>query len=148
VLTPREIPDLPPDVIEALLDKDPYGWSAVSLSTNAGGLLIYNPRNSKARRSSDVMHELAHFLLDHRPTTIVVSQEVDAAMRSFDAKQENEANWLAGAILLPRDALMACLRKRMTVQTIAEAYGTSEKLVTFRKQITGVDYQLKARRRA
>ena len=147
VRTPRDIPRLPTDVIEPLLEEDPYGWSAVSLATNGGGLLIYNPRKSKGRRASDIMHELAHFLLDHKPTTIIMSEEMDLAIRSFDKKQEDEANWLAWAVLLPRDALVACLRRRMNVRAIAEEYGVTEDLVTFRKRITGVDYQFRAARR-
>jgi hypothetical protein len=47
VCTPRDIPGLPPDVIDPLLVGDPYGWSAVSLATDGGGLVIYNPRKSK-----------------------------------------------------------------------------------------------------
>lgn len=144
--TPRNIPGLPADVIDPLLEGDPYGWSAVSLATDGGGLVIYNPRKSRGRRASDIMHELAHFLLDHKPTTIILSQDLDLAIRSFDAKQEDEANWLAWAILLPRDALVACRRRRMNAEAIAETYGVSETLVAFRTRITGVDYQLRAAR--
>jgi len=147
VRTPREIPDLPADVIDPLLEGDPFGWSAVSLAINGGWLLIYNPRKSKGRRASDIMHELAHFLLDHKPTTIIMSEELDLAIRSFNKKQEDEANWLGWAVLLPRDALVACLRRRMNVHAIAEEYGITEDLVTFRKRITGAEYQFRAARR-
>lgn len=147
VCTPEDIPGLPADVIHSLLEGDPYGWSAVSLASNGGGLLIYNPRKSKGRRASDIMHELAHFLLDHKPTTIIMSQELDLAIRSFDAKQEDEANWLAWAVLLPRDAIVACRRRCMTVAAIAEEYGVSEDLVSYRTRITGVEYQFRAARR-
>jgi len=147
VRTPREIPNLPADVIDPLLEGDPFGWSAVSLAINGGGLLIYNPRKSKGRRASDIMHELAHFLLDHKPTTIIMSEELDLAIRSFDKKQEDEANWLGWAVLLPRDAIVTCLRRRMNVSAIAEEYGVTEDLVTFRKRITGVEYQFRAARR-
>ena len=149
VCTPREIPGLPADVIDPLLDGDPFGWSAVSLAFNGGGLLIYNPRKSKGRQASDIMHELAHFLLDHKPTTIIMSQELDLAIRSFDAQQEDEANWLAWAVLLPREALVDCLCRRLNIDRIAEEYGVSNDLVSFRIRITGVEYQFRvARRRA
>ncbi len=145
VCTPRDVPGLPDDVANALLDGDPYGWSAVSLAIKDGGLVIYNPRKSKGRRASDIMHELAHFLLDHTPSTIILSEDLDVAIRSFDAKQEDEANWLAWAVLLPRDALVACLRRRMSKEAIAEQYGVSEKLVVFRTGITGAAYQVRGR---
>lgn len=147
VRTPRKIPGLPEEVIRPLLEGDPYGWSAVSLAINGGGLLIYNPRKSKGRRASDIMHELAHFLLDHKPTTIIMSENLDLAIRSFDLKQEDEANWLAWAVLLPRDAIVACLRRRMNPSAIAEEYGVTDDLVTYRTRITGVEYQFRAARR-
>lgn len=147
VCTPRDISGLPADVTDPLLTDDPYGWSAVSFAIEGGGLLIYNPRKSKGRQASDIMHELAHFLLDHKPTTIIMSQESDIAIRSFDAKQEDEANWLAWAVLLPRDALVVCLRRRLDVAAIAGEYGVSEELVTFRIRITGVASQFRVGRR-
>ena len=92
------------------------------------------------------MHELAHFLLEHKPATIILSQDLQLAIRSFDAKQEDEGNWLACAIL-PRDALANCARLRMTPGAIAERYGVSEPLVSFRLRITGVAYQFGGQRR-
>jgi len=93
------------------------------------------------------MHELAHFLLDHKPTTIIISEELDIAICSFDAKQEDEANWLAWAVLLPRAALLECLRRRLSIDAIAEEYGVSKDLVTFRIRMAGVEYQYRAARR-
>lgn len=147
VCTPHDLPGLPRDVLDQLLDGDPYGWSAVSLVVDDGGLLIYNPRKSAGRRASDIMHELAHFILEHKPATVVLSQDLQLAIRSFDAKQEDEANWLAWAILVPRDVLASCVRQRMAAGAIAERYGVSEPLVSFRLRITGVAYQFGGRRR-
>jgi Zn-dependent peptidase ImmA (M78 family) len=61
-----------------------------------------------------------------------MSEELDIAIRSFDAKQEDEANWLACAVLLPRDALLDCLRRRLSIDEIAEEFGVSKDLLTFR----------------
>jgi hypothetical protein len=49
-----------------------------------------------------MMHELAHFLLDHKPKTIIMSEELDIAIRSFDAKQEDQRRPLHGS---PREGL-------------------------------------------
>ena len=48
------------------------------------------------------MHELAHLLLGHDPTTMYVVGEEGLALREFDQSKEQEADWLAGALLLPR----------------------------------------------
>jgi Zn-dependent peptidase ImmA (M78 family) len=65
-------------------------------------------------------------------------------MRSYDARQEDEANWLAWAILLPRAALLDAKRSGMAVPQIAEQFGVSEVLVRFRMRICGVNAQIRA----
>lgn len=139
--TPREIAGLSREVLDQLLVKDPWGWSAVTLADGNRPLVIYNPRKSEGRRASDIAHELAHLVLDHEPGTLVFSQDGGMAMRSFNQKQEDEANWLAWVLLLPREALTLCRRRGLDIAAIAEEYGVTEVLVTFRVRTTGVDRQ-------
>lgn len=139
LLTPQQIPGLPPDVEDQLLKHDPWGWSAVTI----GNALIYNPRKSPGRRASDIMHELAHTVLTHKPAQIVLSHDGELGMRSFDQQQEDEANWLAWCLLLPRDALVYVARKGMTHEEIAKSYGVTEVLVRFRISTTGVTSQVR-----
>ncbi len=141
--TPRDVPDLPIEVLGQLLERDPWGWSAVSLN----GVVIYNPRKSDGRRASDITHELAHIILDHQPATILLSPDLPLGMRSFDAKQEDEANWFAGSLLLPRDGLLSAKRKRLTTEQIAGQYGVSSVLVNYRMNLTGVNYQVGSKKR-
>ena len=105
---------------------------------------LYNPRKSKGRQASDITHESAHFILDHRPATLILSPDSDVAMRSFDPKQEDEANWLSWCLLLPREALLHAKRRGLSTAQIAGHYGVTETLVSFRMQKTGVLAQLKA----
>lgn len=148
VCTPMEISGLPTAICDQLLEGDPWGWSAVSLTLpTRRGLIIYNPRKSKGRRSSDITHELAHFILDHQPATLILSADGALAMRTFDQKQEEEANWLAWCLLLPRDAILKAKKHGQTVAEIADHYHTTELLVTFRLNVSGVNHQLRARRR-
>jgi Zn-dependent peptidase ImmA (M78 family) len=65
-------------------------------------------------------------------------------MRSYDQKDEDEANWLAWALLLPREGLLSCKNSRLTVPQIAERYGVTDTLVNFRLRMTGVEAQFKA----
>lgn len=145
LVTPYDLPGLPSECLSQLLHVDPWGWSAVTVNTHAGCVVVYNPVKSSGRQSSDIMHELAHVLLAHQPGTIVLSQDGELAMRSFDQKQEDEANWLAWALLLPRDALVSARRLGLTSAEIAEKYGVTEKLVQFRKSVTGIDKQWRRR---
>ena len=107
-------------------------------------LIIFNPRHSDGRQASDITHELSHIVLGHRPATMVVSPDGSFVMRSYSQKQEEEANWLAWALLLPREALLLMKRRRATVAEIAAAYGVTETLVQYRLRITGIKSQIRA----
>lgn len=141
LITPLEVQGVPGDVLDQLLERDPSGWSAVSVALNGISVVIYNPRHSKGRQASDIMHELAHIILDHRPATLILSHDGNMVMRSYDAKQEEEANYLAWSLLLPRDALVNARRLKYSTAEIADRYGVSQTLVTFRMATTGVNRQ-------
>jgi len=136
-----------PDVLGQLLRNDPWGWSAVSVYQAKRAIVIYNPQHSPGRQASDVMHEIAHLILDHQPATVVMSQDGSFVMRSYNQRQEDEANWLAWCLLLPREALLRCKKLGLSTPEIVEMYGVTETLVNFRLRITGVESQLRATRR-
>jgi IrrE N-terminal-like domain len=145
IITPHDIPDLPPDALRQLTTVDRFGWSAVSFAVDGITTVIKNPNNSAGRQSSDIMHELSHVILDHEPTQLILSEAADVAMRSFDAKQEDEANWLGWTMLLPRPALIHCAHRRLSPANIASEYEVSATLVAFRQRVTGVDLQTRRR---
>ena len=89
------------------------------------------------------MHELAHLVLGHQPSTFFFSGDGDLALRGYDESAEEEADWLAAALLLPREALVWARRKRWSYPEICEHFGVSQKMVRFRTGVTGVDRQLK-----
>jgi hypothetical protein len=144
--TPHNVPGMTKDILDQLLERDPWGWSATSLQINGQGIVIYNPKHSSGRQSSDITHELAHIILDHQPATIVLSADLDSVgMRSFNQKQEDEANCLAWTLLVPRDGLIHAKIRRRSVEQIAAQYGVTKTLVSYRINSTGVGRQLKAR---
>lgn len=68
---------------------------------------------------------------------------------NYDQDQENEADWLAGTLLLPRPALLRIRCRRMSNETAMKHYQVSHEMLTWRFRMTGVDYQIaNARRRA
>ncbi len=145
LLTPNDIPGMTEDILIQLLEKSPDAWSAVGLQINGQRIVIYNPKHSKGRQASDITHELSHFILEHQPAKIVLSSDEELEqlwMRSFDQKQEDEANCLAWTLLLPRDGLVRSLFRRMSQAQIAEHYGVSQQLVSFRINSTGVKKQI------
>jgi len=146
LLAPADILGLSTEILHQLAHRDPQGWSAVSFVVDDQITVIYNDRSSSGRQSSDIMHELSHIILDHDPSQVILSVDGLMGMRSFDAKHEDEANWLGWTLLLPRPALMHCMRLGRTVTEIASEYDVSEQLVKYRIGITGVNRQSRSRR--
>jgi hypothetical protein len=98
-------------------------------------------RKNARRQNSDIAHELAHILLEHEPGKMVLSQDGSIVMRSFDPKQEEEANCLGWNLLLPRTALAHATKARLGPTEIARKWVVSEQLVEYRTRITGIRRQ-------
>jgi Zn-dependent peptidase ImmA (M78 family) len=144
LIGPAEVPGMTDVLLHQLLTVDRWGWSALTIVQGEDALVIYNPTHSPGRQSSDITHELSHIILGHRPATMIMSHDGKIVMRSYNQKQEDEANWLAWAILLPRDALLARKRNDSTAQEIAAAFGVTETLAQYRLRITGIESQVRA----
>jgi Zn-dependent peptidase ImmA (M78 family) len=137
------------ELLRQLLETDPSGWSAVTLETAQGSLIIYNPSHSPDRCESDLMHELAHLLCKHEPSLLVTPPGAPFPFRTFTEEQEDEAKWLGACLQLPRPALLWAAKNGKDNHDIALDFGASTQQVAFRRQITGVDRQLgRARRQA
>jgi len=144
--TPYDVPGLSEAALDQLLVRDPWGWSAISCALDGRDVVVYNPCHSSARQASDISHELAHVILNHEPGKMVLSQDGSMIMRSYDPKQEEEANWLGWCLLLPREALERAARLRLATAQIAEMYGVSEQLAAYRLRMTGVEAQFRRAR--
>ena len=107
--------------------------------------IVFNPLMSNTRRNSDIAHEVAHIVLGHSLSRL--KRLGNIAFLSCDQKQEEEAAWLSGCLLLPRLALIHDLRKGRTPGTIARSRALSRSLVDYRIRVTGVARQLAAERR-
>lgn len=147
VRTPGDVPDLDPDCVRTLVHEDPDSWSAVTISEDSRSVIILNSAHSKGRTASDLMHELAHILVGHKPARVDVAEDGSLLLHLYDKKQEDEATWLAGCLLLPRVALVEILASRIERQVAARRYGVSMDMLTYRIGVTGVEYQLGRRSR-
>ena len=88
------------------------------------------------------MHELAHVIIGHTPSRVDVTEDGALILNTYDRQQEDEANWLAGSLLLPRDALMWIRKQGLDPPAAAREYGVSAQMLQYRLNVTGVDYQL------
>lgn len=141
IIEPGEIPGIPQNVVDQLLQFDPSSWSAVSFERNGCYLIIHNPVHSPYRQESNLMHELAHILCNHQPSHLVHSAMLPFAIRTYNSEQEEEAKWLGGCLQLPRAALIWAVCRGMSDAMIAKHYIASKDLVRYRRQMTGIDKQ-------
>jgi len=142
MLSPDEIPGISAEICHQLMDADRDGWSAISFLVGQRAVVIYNSTHSLRRQASDKMHELAHFFIGHDPAKIVLSQDGGIIMRSYDQKQEDEAVWLSGCLLLPRPALLWIKHQKLEPMAVCKTYCVSEQLLRFRMNVGGVNLQV------
>lgn len=131
-----------------LLDVDPESWSGVTLKEGNRHFVVVNPADSPARQCSTMMHELAHIYLKHVPKRVDFSVSGMMLLSDYPADQEEEADWLAAAILLPRDALHHFKKLGWSTAQICETFGVSPQLCDWRLRMTGVNAQLHRRKHA
>ena len=62
-------------------------------------------------------------------------------LSSYEKQQEEEADWLSGCLLLPREALLSIRRRGLAETDAASQYGVSMKMLTYRNALTGVNRQ-------
>lgn len=140
VIAPDQLPTLSPKTCEQLLGDYADEWSAVTFPSEPP-LIVFNPTHSVARQNSDLMHELAHMLLKHAPTMVFIHPKTQLAIRTFDSPQEEEANWLCGTLLLPREALLLIKRSDWSHEKSCSEYGVSADMLNYRLNTSGVNMQ-------
>ncbi len=145
VWTPNDIPGLDRKSRDQLLIRDEASWSAVTLTLPEGRFIIVNSSHSPTRRNNDLMHEIAHIVLEHEPAQMVTSPNGLMFLDNYSAEQEEEADWLAAALLIPREAALKLIADSADTKEAARYFGVSESLMKMRISRTGIDRQLRQR---
>lgn len=128
--------------VATLSDESDDSWSALTMRIGTDNLVIYKPVSSAGRRNNVIMHELSHIILGHDLADACIMDDGSLVPGNFDQDQEDEADWLAGTLLLPRSALISLRRRRIADQVACHLYLVSQEMLTWRLRMTGVDYQL------
>jgi Zn-dependent peptidase ImmA (M78 family) len=138
--------DLPAEAVRQLTVLDGDSWSAMTLKVGETFAIVINPAHATTRQNSDLMHEIAHIVLGHVPARVEVSDTGLLLLSDFSDEQEQEADWLGAALLLPRDGLIRLRTAQKTAGEIAAYYGVSTALCEWRLRMTGVDVQMRRSR--
>jgi Zn-dependent peptidase ImmA (M78 family) len=147
VLQPQELSGLSDDIRFRLATAHSDCWSAITVSDGNRHLIVINSSHAKTRLNSSLAHELAHIILGHEPSMMFMSSTSGMALRTYNEDQEEEANWLGGCLLLPREALLAIRRNGRSDEDACDEYEVSPAMLRFRINVTGVDSQFRRSRR-
>ncbi|RYG86927.1 MAG: ImmA/IrrE family metallo-endopeptidase [Alphaproteobacteria bacterium] len=134
--------------VEQLLQADPESWSGLTLRESGRHFVLVNPSHTIARQVSTMMHEIAHIVLNHVPKQVDISAAGLMLLSDYPADQEEEADWLAAAILLPREAMCHYRKLGWTSGQLCGHFGVSSQLCDWRLRMTGVDIQMRRSKRA
>jgi Zn-dependent peptidase ImmA (M78 family) len=100
----------------------PKVWSAALVPLGIVRIILENTGHAPVRRRSSVAHELSHHFLEHEFHDVLLT---DDGCRRFDKKQEKDANYLAGELLVPYQAALKAAFAEKTNEEIAAVYGVS-----------------------
>jgi Zn-dependent peptidase ImmA (M78 family) len=113
---------------------DPDSFSALTIFNGTARLIVHNDAHHPHRQASNICHEIAHCLLEHPPAPLLG----DGGCRERNDTLEAEADWLGGALLVPREGGLSLIKRAWSVPEIADHYGVSEQLCRWRLNNTGV----------
>ena len=143
VWRPEDVPSLSAESLSQLLAKDSDSWSAVTIRIEETILTILNSAHALTRQRNSLAHELSHLMLAHEPGRIDVSKNGYLLLNSFEKEQEEEADWLSGTLLVPRNGLLKMFQTAPDPPYIANHFGVSLQLLQWRLRMTGVPAQLR-----
>lgn len=107
-------------------------FSAVTVPCGHETAIVHNDAHHPYRRRSNVCHELAHCFLGHKCTPPLTED----GERARDGGLEAEANFLAGALLIPNEAALHIVSTGL-VPAAQRLYGVSDQMLTYRLRISG-----------
>ncbi|MGW4370094.1 ImmA/IrrE family metallo-endopeptidase [Nocardia takedensis] len=136
VLTLSDLEAHVPEVgtaIRILHGEDASSFSGLTLFDGSRRIIVHNEAHTPGRQASDIAHELSHGLRMHPPAPVHDGH----GCRKWNADHEDEANFLAGALLVPAKAAWGIAKRRMDLEDAAATFGCSVEMVRWRINITG-----------
>lgn len=109
-------------------------FSALTIWCGDACAIVFNDGHSSARRASDLAHELAHVICKH-PARPAIGF---GGCREWDEVFEEEAIYLSGALLVPRDGAFEMEWAGVPVIEAAAHFGTTADIYRMRLNTTGV----------
>lgn len=143
---------VPREALQSLHNVQPGAFSAATFPLPDRRVIVYNPINMNGehlpptvalqdgRTRSNIAHEISHLVLAHAVRE--VRRLAGATFFTCDPDEEAEANWLAGALLVPRPALVRVARQGLSDEAVAATFQVTAQMAGFRMNATGVRMQV------
>lgn len=116
----------------SFLGTDRSSFSAVTVPCGWSTAIVHNDSHHPHRRRSNICHELAHCFLGHECTPPLT----ESGERVRDGGIEAEANFLAGALLIPNEAAVHLVRSGL-IPSARDIYGVSQVMLDYRLRVSG-----------
>lgn len=124
-----------PGFLDIFCTREQDSFSAVTIFNGPTRLIVHNDSHHPYRRSSNIAHELSHCILEHPPTNL---RDHESGCRDWNAEHEAEADWLGGALLVPREGGLHYIKRGLGITEIAGHFRVSEQLAKWRIHQTGI----------
>lgn len=119
--------------VQCLLSVERSAFSAITVFRGSERMIVHNDAHAPTRQQSNLTHELAHALLMHPPVPALDSR----GCREWNNDIEDEAAWLAGALLVTEDVALAIARGDPSYVDACRQLGVSRRMMTYRLNVTG-----------
>lgn len=119
--------------ISCLLNGEQGSFSAATIFAGRRRTIVHNDSHTLGRQHSNLAHELAHSLLQHPPTPALDAR----GCRDWNQDIEDEAEWLAGILLISENATLSIVRLGWSKERTAAHFGVSTQMVQRRLNATG-----------
>jgi Zn-dependent peptidase ImmA (M78 family) len=93
--------------------------------------IYINKKISRNRKVFTLAHELGHHFL-HKAKYKLRLDDLDYSKADKDTKEESEANYFAGSLLVPKDLLLHKVDKGASISALADYFGVSQSVIETR----------------
>jgi hypothetical protein len=104
-------------------------WSAALVPLGSARIILENTAHLPARRVSNLAHELSHHFLEHVFNDVLLTDE---GCGRADLRQETEAKFLSGVLLITDYAAKKAAFAGKTNEEVAATYGVSTQFAQMR----------------
>lgn len=115
-------------------DDERATFSAALIPFGTARIIIDNDSHAPTRRRSSLAHEMSHVVLEHQFTAAILGPD---GCRAVHRDVEDEAEWLAGELLITFTAAKALARRGVSDAEVAQRYGVSTRRAGMRMNASG-----------